>query len=223
MVGMLGRDANGKPSDAFCGRKISARIACFPVTFPPPSLRFRSMTRGEQNRRDTFRQLCFRHGRRGTGAFGDKGFRACDAAAGNASRSRLSARRYLCRARRARQLNPAPAIPLGAELLGKISYLTPNETELEILTGLPDGDERGAVCRGGQAVGTGGGARDCHSRQPRRDDCGRQDEKNCAWISGFSRGYRGRGGQFQRLLWRDAWPRGWRWRNRYVLPMRWGP
>lgn len=36
-------------------------------------------------------------------------------------------------------LNPAPAIPLGAELLGKISYLTPNETELEILTGLPTG------------------------------------------------------------------------------------
>lgn len=34
-------------------------------------------------------------------------------------------------------LNPAPAVPLEDEILSKIEYLTPNETELSILTGLP--------------------------------------------------------------------------------------
>lgn len=31
-------------------------------------------------------------------------------------------------------LNPAPAVPLSDKILSKVSYLTPNETELEILT-----------------------------------------------------------------------------------------
>ena len=34
-------------------------------------------------------------------------------------------------------LNPAPAKPLSSELLNGIDYLTPNETELAILTGMP--------------------------------------------------------------------------------------
>ncbi len=34
-------------------------------------------------------------------------------------------------------LNPAPAVPLSGEILSMVSYLTPNETELEILSGLP--------------------------------------------------------------------------------------
>lgn len=34
-------------------------------------------------------------------------------------------------------LNPAPAAALDAELLGMVDYITPNETELAILTGLP--------------------------------------------------------------------------------------
>lgn len=34
-------------------------------------------------------------------------------------------------------LNPAPAVPLEEEILGMVDYLTPNETELSILTGLP--------------------------------------------------------------------------------------
>ena len=39
-------------------------------------------------------------------------------------------------------LNPAPAVPLDEEILGIVDYLTPNETELSILTGLPtDTDE----------------------------------------------------------------------------------
>lgn len=39
-------------------------------------------------------------------------------------------------------LNPAPAVPLEEEILSKVDYLTPNETELSILTGLPtDTDE----------------------------------------------------------------------------------
>ena len=33
-------------------------------------------------------------------------------------------------------LNPAPAVPLPPEILGLATYVTPNETELEILTGL---------------------------------------------------------------------------------------
>lgn len=34
-------------------------------------------------------------------------------------------------------LNPAPAVPLPKEILACVSYLTPNETELAILSGLP--------------------------------------------------------------------------------------
>lgn len=34
-------------------------------------------------------------------------------------------------------LNPAPAVPLDNEILGMVSYLTPNETELAILSGMP--------------------------------------------------------------------------------------
>ncbi len=39
-------------------------------------------------------------------------------------------------------LNPAPAVPLDSETLAMVDYLTPNETELSILTGMPtDTDE----------------------------------------------------------------------------------
>ena len=39
-------------------------------------------------------------------------------------------------------LNPAPAVLLEEEILAKVDYLTPNETELCVLTGLPtDTDE----------------------------------------------------------------------------------
>ena len=41
-------------------------------------------------------------------------------------------------------LNPAPAQPLGDELLRHISILTPNETEAEQLTGIPVEDETSA-------------------------------------------------------------------------------
>lgn len=34
-------------------------------------------------------------------------------------------------------LNPAPAQPLSNDLLGKVSVITPNETEAELLTGIP--------------------------------------------------------------------------------------
>ncbi len=38
-------------------------------------------------------------------------------------------------------LNPAPACPLPDELLGLVSILTPNETEAELLTGIPVTDD----------------------------------------------------------------------------------
>jgi ribokinase len=39
-------------------------------------------------------------------------------------------------------LNPAPAVKLEKEILGLVDYITPNETELSILTGMPtDTDE----------------------------------------------------------------------------------
>ena len=34
-------------------------------------------------------------------------------------------------------LNPAPAVKLEKEILGMVDFITPNETELSILTGLP--------------------------------------------------------------------------------------
>ena len=42
-------------------------------------------------------------------------------------------------------LNPAPAQPLGRDLLNHISILTPNETEAELLTGCRVDDERSAA------------------------------------------------------------------------------
>ena len=40
-------------------------------------------------------------------------------------------------------LNPAPAIPIAKEILAMVDYLTPNETELSILSGMPvDTDEQ---------------------------------------------------------------------------------
>jgi ribokinase len=41
-------------------------------------------------------------------------------------------------------LNPAPAQPLPAELLAQVTILTPNETEAEILTGMPVSPSSGA-------------------------------------------------------------------------------
>ncbi len=41
-------------------------------------------------------------------------------------------------------LNPAPARPLPNTLLKRISIITPNETEAELLTGIPVSDEAGA-------------------------------------------------------------------------------
>ena len=34
-------------------------------------------------------------------------------------------------------LNPAPAVPLSPEMLAHVDYITPNETELAVLTGMP--------------------------------------------------------------------------------------
>lgn len=42
-------------------------------------------------------------------------------------------------------LNPAPARPLDAELLARVSVITPNETEAEALTGIVVADEEQAV------------------------------------------------------------------------------
>jgi ribokinase len=41
-------------------------------------------------------------------------------------------------------LNPAPAAPLDQELLSRVTYLTPNESEAERLTGVPVKDEASA-------------------------------------------------------------------------------
>jgi ribokinase len=54
-------------------------------------------------------------------------------------------------------LNPAPAVPLSERLLGLADILTPNQTELAVLSGLPVGDERQieAAARSLQARGAG--------------------------------------------------------------------
>ncbi|NLH79653.1 MAG: ribokinase [Phyllobacteriaceae bacterium] len=42
-------------------------------------------------------------------------------------------------------LNPAPAAPLDPEKVSKVTFFTPNQTELALITGLPVGDEAEAV------------------------------------------------------------------------------
>lgn len=42
-------------------------------------------------------------------------------------------------------LNPAPAAPLDLEVVTKVTFLTPNQTELALLTGLPVTDETQAI------------------------------------------------------------------------------
>ncbi len=52
-------------------------------------------------------------------------------------------------------LNPAPAAPLSPELLQRIDFLTPNETEAEILTGAAVVDYSSAVAAAKQLLGKG--------------------------------------------------------------------
>jgi len=52
-------------------------------------------------------------------------------------------------------LNPAPAVPLPDELLGKISYLTPNESEASLLTGITVTDESSARAAARQLLARG--------------------------------------------------------------------
>lgn len=42
-------------------------------------------------------------------------------------------------------LNPAPAVKLEKEILGMVDFITPNETELSILTGLPTGTDEEVI------------------------------------------------------------------------------
>lgn len=42
-------------------------------------------------------------------------------------------------------LNPAPAVPLDPHILGMVDYLTPNETELSVLTGMPTESEEQVI------------------------------------------------------------------------------
>ncbi len=52
-------------------------------------------------------------------------------------------------------LNPAPAVPLTAEILGMVDYLTPNETELSILSGLPTDTEEEVIAAANQLISLG--------------------------------------------------------------------
>jgi ribokinase len=52
-------------------------------------------------------------------------------------------------------LNPAPAQPLPDALLGLVSILTPNETEAELLTGIPVTDEDAAIKAGDKLLARG--------------------------------------------------------------------
>ena len=54
-------------------------------------------------------------------------------------------------------LNPAPARPLPPSLLALVDLLTPNETEAEILTGIPVTDEASAVRAAGRLLDQGVG------------------------------------------------------------------
>jgi ribokinase len=47
-------------------------------------------------------------------------------------------------------LNPAPARPLSAELLAQVDLITPNQTEAELLTGVPVNDARSAAAAAAQ-------------------------------------------------------------------------
>lgn len=52
-------------------------------------------------------------------------------------------------------LNPAPAIKLNKKLLSKVTYLTPNESEAELLTGIKINDIEDAIKAGKSLLGTG--------------------------------------------------------------------
>jgi ribokinase len=52
-------------------------------------------------------------------------------------------------------LNPAPAVPLETEILSKVDYLTPNETELSILTGLPTETDEEVIIAAKELLKTG--------------------------------------------------------------------
>lgn len=52
-------------------------------------------------------------------------------------------------------LNPAPAVKLSEEILSKIDYITPNETELSILTGMPTDSTEEAVAAAQRLISMG--------------------------------------------------------------------
>ncbi len=55
-------------------------------------------------------------------------------------------------------LDPAPAVPLPEELLKSVAYITPNETELSLLTGLETGSREQLVAAGQRLSRMGAGA-----------------------------------------------------------------
>lgn len=55
-------------------------------------------------------------------------------------------------------LDPAPAAPLPDELLGSIDYVTPNRTELSVLSGLPTGTEEEVLAAAKSLLARGTGA-----------------------------------------------------------------
>ena len=52
-------------------------------------------------------------------------------------------------------LNPAPAVALDAEILGMVDYITPNETELSILTGMPTETDDEVIAAAGKLLAGG--------------------------------------------------------------------
>lgn len=52
-------------------------------------------------------------------------------------------------------LNPAPAAKLEKEILGMVDFITPNETELSVLTGMPVGTDEEAIAAAGELLSYG--------------------------------------------------------------------
>lgn len=101
-------------------------------------------------------------------------------------------------------LNPAPAATLSEQLLKNLYLITPNETEAELITGIPVRDERSA--EPGRTDDSSGGraARDRHARQEGSAAVRRRTLRGDPGPSGRSGRHDGRGRRIQRRAGRGS-------------------
>ena len=138
MIGMLGRDENGK---IFRDILESEKIACGAVFYSekPTAVAQVQIDKTGQNRICVIPSANFEFGLKELDLIEER-LRRTEIVVLQLELTQAVTEEIICRARAYGVkilLNPAPAVKLKREILGLVDYITPNETELSVLTGMP--------------------------------------------------------------------------------------